>query len=75
MYHVVKNLVTDAGCFFEGMAYFGNNNDMCTTEDPETCERKENPEECQKLCQETDGCVAFTWDGKLVKSCLLKNVS
>ena len=57
------------------MDYWGN--DLCTKN---TCEKKETPEECQELCQNTEDCVEFTWVGpnandwvKGRKMCWLKN--
>ena len=49
---------------------------MCSLD---TCEMRETPEDCQQLCQETDGCVEFTWalpcEGNvdIRKMCWLKN--
>ena len=67
-------LPSDATCVLKDTDYPGNN--MCTLE---TCELKETPLECQKLCQKTDGCLEFSWVGANAdyvegrKRCWLKN--
>ena len=54
------------GCFEEGVAYPGND-----------LETASSPEDCQKLCQETNGCEAFTFrEGKKkgrIARCFLKD--
>ena len=54
-----------AGCFLYDKDYYGN--------DYKWDDLTSSPEECQKLCQDADVCVQFTW-GKNSKACHLKHI-
>ena len=46
------------GCFENGIAYPGND---LNGQDAKGQGKRDSPEECQQLCQETPGCNAFTY--------------
>ena len=64
-FHVENN------CFVNGDIY-GNDLNECR-------DKTKTPEKCQELCEETSGCVQFTWldrtfaDGSRYKECCMKD--
>ena len=63
-------IFTGNDCSKAGDDYFGNDLNQCG-------DKKDTNHECQKLCQQTVGCLQFTWIGYGTvgreKECCLKN--
>ena len=65
---------TGTECFENNIEYTGNNlnNDSERPNYGLTDGKRESPKECQKLCQQTNGCLVFTYEQKR-RACWLKS--
>ena len=60
--------VDERNCLLEEQDYYANDLNACGA-------IKKSAEECQKLCQDTNSCVQFTWAKKTDKCCLKNAVN